>query len=117
VIDIEPRKSRDEIGGDDRFGEEIIGTGFNRRAAVGFKISTGGDDNAGLAHGGIGAQFAADFEAIGAGHQEVAQDDARAMLPREFNAFIPVAGVENLPAALIQNSGEDAAHVGVVIND
>ena len=85
--------------------------------AVGFVVAARGDDDAGVAEGFISANGAADLKAVGARHEQVAEDDLGTMLADEFEAGVAIARVEHAPAVGAEDFAHEFAELRVVVND
>jgi hypothetical protein len=100
----------------ERFGEVIVGAGFQGGQHVGTALQGGEDEHHGGAQGRLGAQALQDGEAIQAREQEVEQKGTVVPPPQEVQGLRAIGGDGDLMPRVLQGQAQRLAHVRIIVH-
>ena len=106
-----------QFGAIKRFGQKIVGAGGQPLQLGGAIIQRRHHHNRHFGQGRVGAQPAADFIAIHAGHHHVEQDQVRAQGVRQLQGLRPILRQHQFVIVVEQGGLHCAAPGGIVIDD
>src|SRR5712691_1712125 len=98
----------------DRLNEILIGACFDRAGAVNTVIATG--DNNDFCRLQLLPDSAADLEAIGLRHEQIAEDQVRPMLQRKVDPDLAISGFQGVPSFTQEKLAGGPATLGVIFD-
>ncbi|MCG3148441.1 MAG: hypothetical protein PCFJNLEI_01884 [Verrucomicrobiae bacterium] len=101
----------------ERFGEEVVSAGIEAGLHLLGGVAGGQDENGDVLGVFLGAESAAEGQAVEAGHADVGDDEVGLVGQGQREGVATVVGGHDLVATAGEDFGEDLTDFGFIIND